>query len=58
MCSIRYPSPRLSKGDHELDDVLEKQADIIRFMKQHNDSLSKRIRHLTDELGEYERGIQ
>lgn len=45
-------------GDHELDDVLEKQADIIRFMKQHNDSLSRRIRHLTDQLGEYERGIQ
>jgi hypothetical protein len=42
----------------QLDDTLEKQADIIRFMKQHNDSLSRRIRHLTDQVGEYERGIQ
>jgi hypothetical protein len=42
----------------EMGDTLEKQADIIRFMKQHNDSLSRRIRHLTDQVGEYERGIQ
>jgi len=42
--------------DHDLDDVLEKQADIIRFMKQHNESLSRRIRTLTEQLACYEQG--
>lgn len=42
--------------DHDLDDVLEKQADIIRFMKQHNESLSRRIRALTEQLSSYEQG--
>eukprot|EP00039_Didymoeca_costata_P030843 m.31687 g.31687 ORF g.31687 m.31687 type:complete len:266 (-) comp8338_c0_seq1:2051-2848(-) len=44
--------------DADLDDVLEKQADIIRFMKQHNESLSNRIRDLTEQLDGFERGIQ
>ena len=39
-----------------VQDVLEKQADIIRFMKQHNESLSRRIRTLTEQLACYEQG--
>ena len=46
------PFPRAAQ------DVLEKQADIIKFMKQRNESLTKRIKYLTERLDSYERGIQ
>lgn len=54
-CGRRAPPSRAHAPDPP-QGVLEKQADIIRFMKQHNESLSHRIRTLTEELAEYQRG--
>ena len=56
MCASRYALHARCARLMAAQGVLEKQADIIRFMKQHNESLSHRIRTLTEQLAEYERG--
>ena len=38
------------RDEDYLDEVLEKQADMIRYLKQHNSNLGKKILKLTTEL--------
>lgn len=47
-------SPDVGFRDEDyLDEVLEKQADLIRYLKQHNANLGKRIVKLTAEVNRY-----
>ncbi len=41
-----------------IDDVVEKQADMLRFMQQHNDALSARLSELAEKVAEYESGFR
>ncbi|XP_050415156.2 transmembrane protein 192 [Patella vulgata] len=41
------------KDENFVDQVLEKQADMIRYLKQHNTQLGKRILTLTSEVNAY-----
>jgi len=40
-------------GDNSPDTLLEKQAEAIHFLKEHNARLSRKILSLTDQLGRY-----
>jgi len=40
-------------SDNSADTLLEKQAEAIHFLREHNARLSRKILSLTDQLGRY-----
>ncbi len=41
-----YPHIHVHRDGEELDELLERQADMIRYLQQHNASLGRRIMEL------------
>ena len=41
------------RDEDYLDEVLEKQADLIRYLKQHNANLGRKIVKLTQDMNDY-----